>query len=160
MRNFVGSASTVTATEKWLQALQAGQCFARGNLLAASVGNLNQWQLKNPAASGKTVLVRSFFITPGANNSIVISFFDTDLTTDVGAGINLLEGAAAGVAHLRTQQTAALVGTELFELSVLATSPFVSPVEWFAQLGAGQGLVVQQNNANVLGQCGFLWLEQ
>ncbi len=160
MRTWLGTASSVTSTEKWLSALQAGQCFGRFANLAAGAGVVNQVQLFNPVASGKTALVRTF-VGSAANNAFInVALWDTALGTDVGAGFNLLDGGPAAACHIRTAQPAAITGSVFMEFLVIAATSFQPVVEWVAQLAGGQGIVVETRDQNLQLSCAYLWMEQ
>lgn len=160
MRVNPGLLTSTTSTEKWLAALAAGQAFAANGAIAASPGNISIAQLKNPVGSGKTLLVRTTFITISVAGLMAIGLYDVDLTSDGGAGINLLSGGAAGVAHFRFQQPAAGVGTTILQFSLQANTVFTPPFEWFAQLAPGQGLITWPLTVNVQNTTCFQWLEQ
>src|SRR6266850_2037921 len=59
MRQNLGTALTVTATEKWLAAVQSGQAFGQFASQNAVAAQFSYVQLFNPAASGKTLLLRA-----------------------------------------------------------------------------------------------------
>src|SRR6267142_1192683 len=110
MRQNVGTATTVTATDQWLAYIQAGKAFVLGARLAATAANIGHVQLFNPVASGKTVLARRVIVSCSAVDGLDLNVYNTALTTDAGAGINMLSGGAAGVAHVRTQFNGAELG--------------------------------------------------
>jgi len=159
MRSSVGLNINVTATEKWLQALQAGQGFTNFANVAAVAAQFTFIQIFNPGGSGRTVLVRSFIMQMGAATFFYTAFDNTARTTDAGAGINLLSGGAAGVAHVRSETNAADSTTHFGLVAVPINQAFSPPIEWFAQLAPGQGMscVSALVNQTLYGQ--FYWLE-
>lgn len=160
MRNFLGTATTVTATEKWLAALQAGQAFGGAVVVAPLAGNISEAQLFNPNASGKTALVRAIAITPNVAALCGVTFFNTALATDNGALPNLLSGAAASVCHMRSATPAAIDGTIFYEVSIAANGTHTPFVEWFCQLAPNQGMVIFVNVFNVQLTAAFMIIEQ
>lgn len=160
MRNFLGTAQTVTATEKWLAAVQAGQAFFRGALVTPAAAQFAECQLINPGGATVTVLVRMALTwVNGAANAVDIRRFDTNLATDVGAGINLLTGGAAGQAHVRSAIPAALDGT--FNASFIATNVSSTNAfpDWAFSLAPGQGILLANENAQVNMNVLWFWME-
>lgn len=159
MRQNLGTALTVTATEKWLAAVQAGTAFSQNASQNAVAAQFSHIQLFNPAASGKTVLLRAVLASTGAAAAVGFSMDNVQRTTDAGAGVNLLDGAAASVAHLRQETNAALQGTQFGSVLTAAGVPLIIPIEWFAQLAPGQGLSTFATVVNVQLVTWFMWIE-
>jgi len=159
MRINVGSQASVTASEKWLTYIQAGQAFAGTFLNPGLAGNFSIVQLFNPVASGKTVLVRRVVASLGATSQMLIAIFNTALTTDQGAAQNLLVGGAASVAHIRSVQQAGQVGTSITTLDLNVGSPQYLGPDWLCQLPAGTGIVVQAGAVAIEVGAGFYWAE-
>jgi len=154
-----GADIEVIATERWLDETRGGRAFARGGVLAASVGNLGHHQIFNPAASGVIALVRAVIASLGSADAIILTTHNTALTTLVGAGTNLLFGGAAGACVYRTQNNAALLGTEITRVLLQANLPINVALEWFGELGPAEGLVVATGNANIQSTAFFQWIE-
>src|SRR5262249_31100938 len=112
------------------------------------------------AASGKTALLRGIGISVGAASECNFALFDTQLATDNGAGFNLLDGGAASVSHGRSSNPAAPQGNVVGRISIAANTPFFLPIEWFAQLAAGQGFLVATITTNLNLDVMYLWTEQ
>lgn len=159
MRQNLGTALTVTATEKWLAAVQAGQAFSQFASQNAVAAQFSHVQLFNPAASGKTLLLRAVIGSTNPAAAIGFSMDNTQRTTDAGAGVCLLDGAAAGVGHVRQETNAALQGTQFGSVLTQAGVPDIIPIEWFAQLAPGQGLSTFATLVNVQLVAWFMWTE-
>lgn len=159
MRINAGTAISVTATELWLSEIRAGNAFARGIYLAASVGNLSEIQLFNPVASNKIVIVRSILAASSGLSSIDLRTHNTALGTLVGAGVNLLAGAAAAQGELRTATPAAADGTSFATIRAAAETELYIVPDWFMELGAGEGLIVTSVLANSGNGAFFTWRE-
>lgn len=161
MRIGLGSAVTVTAsTERWLAAVQAGQAYSFGVNLPASPGNVSEIQLLNPVGSGRTATMRFAVVSCNTVQNFDIRRFDTALATDVGAGINMLLGGAAGVCHVRSAQPAALDGSLLNVFLMAASSPFYLSADWLFILAPGQGVLVAPEGANTQCAATYGWMEQ
>jgi hypothetical protein len=75
--------------------------------------------------------------------------YDTDLTTDQGALLNLLIGGAAAVSHIRRQDNNGLLGTLLTHRYLAANAPVVIYPSWGPELSPGGGIVVAPDTQNV-----------
>jgi len=159
MRQNLGTALTVTATDKWLSYIQAGQAFVLGARMAAGAGVINHVQLFNPVGSGKTVLARRVIVSCSVVDGLDLNIHNAALATDAGAGINMLSGGAAGVAHIRTQQNAAELGTVVSPVSNPALTPFVHGGDWLFQLAPGQGALVCHFTVNENLNGTWFWAE-
>jgi hypothetical protein len=159
MRLSLGGGLTVTATEKWLSEIRAGRAFAKGRLQAAVASENSHVQLKNPAASGKTAIVRSVLVSTPTAMLVSFQTYDTDLTTDVGAGRNLLSDGANGVAHIRSQTNIGVLGTKVGELHFPANHPLSIAPEWLWEMGDGEGILVVGGTVNVALSALFMWIE-
>jgi len=158
MRQNLGTALTVTSTEKWLSYLQAGQTFSKGAALAPGAA-FAHIQLYNPAASGKTILLRNLFFDIGALVSVHINIDNVARVTDAGAGINMLSGAAAGVGHVRTEANAAEQGAVFNQWSPLANTVVKPYSDWVIQLGPAQGVTLVAITNNITLEAAFQWAE-
>ncbi len=155
----LGRAITVTATERWLDEIRAGRAFSRGAFLGASVGNVSMVQLFNPVGSGVNVIVRLLIVSVDATGFAQVYQYNTPLTNDSGAGVNLLSGGAAGQAHVRNQVNAVSLGTLLHNIPILANTPIIPVADWFMELGPGEGVHVHTALQNVGTSGNFQWLE-
>ena len=160
MRQNLGTALTVTATEKWLAAVQAGTAFGMFGSQNAVAAQFSHVQLFNPVASGKTALVRAIIVATGAAGAAGFNIDNTARAVDGGAGINLINGGAAGVCHVRTEANAGVQGTQFGSVLTLASVSVVLPIEWFMQLAPGQGLTMYATAVNVQLVASFFWVEQ
>jgi hypothetical protein len=160
MRINVGSQASVTASEKWLSYIQAGQAFAFAASLGPTAGVISHVQLFNPVGSGKTVLVRRAFSSlVTSTDTINLNLYNTALATDVGAGLNLLSGAAAGQAHVRSGTNATQLGTNFAQLYTAIAQPQPFGPDWLCQLAAGQGVLVCGSAVNTWAVASFYWVE-
>ena len=159
MRINVGSQASVTASEKWLTYIQAGQAFAMAGLQGGVAAQNSHVQLFNPVASGKTVLVRRVMVSASLVDELDLTLYNTALATDVGAGVNLLSGAAAGVAHVRTTTNAGILGTIFHRFQNPANTPALLGPDWLCQLPAGTGLVFAEVTVNQAGVATYYWAE-
>lgn len=151
---------TVTDLPYWMSELRAGRCFFRQLKVANLAANFSMFQLKNPAASGVVVEVFSLSVVLTGAAEYVISRNDTDLTTDVGTGFNLLTGGAASLAHVRSDQVAAIPGTSYGTADKIPSMPAEEQLPgWFMSLSAGQGVQVSHNVLNTSIYGAFFWRE-
>ena len=159
MRVGLGGAVTVTATERWLAEIRSGRAFTRGGFSGPTAATLSHLQLFNPAASGVTIIIRAVIVAVSATGLVAIVTHNTALTTLVGAGVNLLAGGAAGLGELRSLDNAVQLGTIADRLSLIADTPSDVVPEWFFELGAGEGILVNSENANVRTIATYHWIE-
>lgn len=148
MRIAFGGGLTVTATDRWYAEIRAGRAFTGTGDVGAVVGEFSHIQLFNPAGSGRILLVHRFVVT--ALNVIAISMFthNTELTTDNGAGANLLAGSTAGQGHVRQQTNVSVLGTEVRGWIIVANNPLDFVKEWDFELGEGEGIHVACTSTN------------
>ena len=143
----------------WLNEIRAGRGFVHSVRLAASVGNNGHVQLFNPAASGITVLVKRLSHSSGGAPLAHMTQHNTELTTDAGAGVNLLSGGGAAAAHLRSVDNSGVLGTIIGNHEIPATTPLLWFDDWFMELGEGEGLVAVNGSVNVSINATFFWIE-
>lgn len=160
MRISTGTTVNVSAnTERWLSEIRTGRAFTLGASLGPTAANNSHVQLFNPVASGIVVLVRVVICGPTVNDLILLRQHNTALTTLTGNGINLLSGAAASVAEVRTLDNAGLLGTNMGGFRVLANSSQQFGPDWLFELGAGEGLAIVPFTVNNGCAASFAWLE-
>jgi len=137
-----------------------GAFLGRGSQAGAAANNAHV-QLKNPAASGKTVYVDSAtYEGNGTAQFVDFAFFDTDLTTDIGAGSSKTDGGAAGVAHVRAQNNATLLGaTSLTQAGAVANAAYKWTFDPPLKLAQGRGVVMRAGTQNLTLAGGFEWRE-
>jgi len=156
----LGTQASVTASEKWLTYIQAGQAFGLASSLGPTAAVISHVQLFNPAASGKVVLVRRCFSSlVTSTDTINLNLYNVALATDVGAGVNLLNGGAAAVSHVRTANNATQLGTNFAQLYTAIGQPQAFGPDWLCELTAGQGLVVCGSAVNTWAVASFYWVE-
>lgn len=105
-------------------------------------------QLYNPAASGVTVLVDAIAVSPYANTTMALKWFNTEADTEIFAWPSLLLDAGAGNAVLRRHNNVALQGSYLGIITLLAFQPYTfrpkAPIEYEEE----KGLIVQSLDVN------------
>lgn len=159
MRLEPGAQINVTATERWFTEIRAGRAFTRGLHLAASVGNVSEIQLLNPAASGVAAIIRSIKVGLSVADRVHLRTYDTALGTAVGAGFNLLAGGTAAKGLIKSANPAAEDGTLIEEYRALVdvTQEFVT--DWGWELAAGKGILIATLSANEALAVTFKWIE-
>lgn len=111
-------------------------------------------QLKNPAASGKIVLLDLLVIFL-IGTGLRIGRYDTDLTRDDGTWANATSGGANGVAHIRAQTIGSTMGTQLFYVDNVLDGSIVVPLSIPIMLLEGEGFIVVNNTVNKNLGCTF-----
>ena len=79
-------------------------------------GGRGKCQLFNPAASGVTVLLDSFWGSIGMQGFDYMRRYDVELTTDVGTGEDINGNGNASLAHIRTEVSVPDLNPALVEL--------------------------------------------
>ena len=122
-----------------------------GYISQAGVAAQNSYaQVKNPAASGKTVYVdRASCDCDSTIRPLLASLYNTDLTTDGGALVNKDAGGAAASSHVRSDTNAAALGTTIAQTTAPASLSGVFVFNPPVKLGAGEGLAIRCGSANV-----------
>lgn len=159
MQITLGGQTVVTATEQWRADIRAGRAFGKGDFAGPVAGQYAHMQLLNPGGSGKQVIIRSVILSHDGTSKVQIARYDTACATDISAGANMLIGGAAGVAHLRLETSAGLLGTVLFQLNALTSDPVFPVPDWFCELSPGQGIVARMNIVNLTLEANFFWVE-
>lgn len=159
MRITLGGGLAVQQTERWFSEMRAGRTFSRGGNVSPGAAAFAEIQLFNPAGSGVTVLVYRLLAGAGANDATQIRTFNTALTTLVGTGINLLAGGAAAVAEIRTNNPAALDGTQVSQTYAPANVTFERVDVWSWELGAAEGIIIAAGAVNISLAAEFYWNE-
>jgi len=160
MRIGYGTSVTVPSQqERWFSEMRAGRTFGRGAIIAGVAATFAQCQLFNPVASGITVLVYRAAGSSVAADTMQVRQHNTALATLIGSGFNLLSGAAASVAEIRSSNPAAQDGTIIGPQQVLATTTLSLGEVWMTELGPGEGLLVANNTLNTTTVVNFFWNE-
>lgn len=107
-----------------------------------AVGEYMHVQLFNPAGSGITVLVDRCQVVSDVDGGLRFGFYDTELTSDIGAGASKKNGGAAAKAHIRRQSIAAITGTILINMLSLADVGRVYDFPYPLELAEGEGAIV------------------
>ena len=143
----------------WLREIRNNRGFVRGVSQPAVSGEQGHIQLFNPAASGITGLI--FLVRGGLGGTGTGTFrqFNTELTTDVGAGFNLDVGAAAAACHLRRQTNAGLLGTEHTDNRMIGNTMYDLTPLWAYELAEGEGVMFVNATANESFTVNYYWIE-
>ncbi len=159
MRINLGSQASATVTDQWLAYLQAGKAFSRGGVSQGAAGQFPHAQLFNPAASGKTAVVHGLLVDVSAIFAVHFNVDNVARAVDIGAGVNMLSGAAAGVCHFRTESNAVEQGAVFNSFSPQAQTIIQPYFGWFFILGAGQGLTLVGITVASSIEVNFQWAE-
>src|SRR5262249_1247098 len=157
MRQNLGTFISATSTDQWLAFLQQGKAFSKGGVSTGAPGQFPHAQLFNPAASGKTVIVHGLIVDTSGVFAVHFNVDNVARATDAGAGVNMLSGGAAGVAHFRTESNAAEQGAVFNSFSPPTQTPIQPYFGWFFQMTAGQGLTLVGVAAAVGIEVNFPW---
>ncbi len=149
----------ISTTDRWYAELRSGRAFGAGFLTAAGVGSFSKNQLKNPAGSGKQVIVYNITNSTPVAGRLWFVAYDVDLTNDFGAGFNRLLGGAAGVAHGRFLSDGTLPGTVMEEVGIGANIPYTTAVPFMFELSPGKGLYCVVDTLNQALTTNFQWIE-
>lgn len=117
-------------------------------------------QIHNPAASGKTVIVRSVRVSATVATYVRLAIYNTALTTSVATKANKDSGGAAPVANIRSATNAGELGTAIGSHRIAAVTPTEMIAAGPILLGAGEGLVVLDVNVNDTLTGTFEWTEE
>ena len=126
--------------------------------MAYSVNEASKYswtQLKNPASSGKTILVDKAIYTSNAAGSVLTQFYNTDLSTDYNDTQNMKSGGSVGVAQIRVEQTTTANLTSGFYLEiyyVLASTLVEITYEYPIILEEGKALCARWGTVNTFTQ--------
>lgn len=134
--------------ERLAQRLGGGQLFIQSDLQGAVSAQYGHFQVKNPTSSGKELVVIAFVINPASAMDLQISTYDTDLTVDSGALVNLNLGGTAASSHMFRQANAGILGTIVGRCAASA-SPSQNVMRLPAKLPPGKGLCVSAGTVNV-----------
>lgn len=132
-----------------------GFAFIFGGWLDSTAGEYSHVQVMNPTGSGKVVFIDQYSIASAANSQVRTGFFDTELTTDLGAFVNKLAGGSAASAHLRIQRDSSALGTSYQTVWLLQYSTFPFMLTPPVELAAGKGFILELTTANTAGICSF-----
>ena len=130
--------------------------FIGGEAIGAQAGGGNHIQVSNPAGSGGTVLVDAFWGNLGPDPQCHICRYDVLLTTDVGTGEDINGNGNASLAHIRTETSAALLGTSL---SLLSVPDSMGSLTYPIAIADGDGILWRCNQASNYLQMSFIWRE-
>lgn len=159
MKVNAGSLITVSGLQQWYNAIRAGRAFSRRTSRTAVAAEFAHVQLFNPAASGVTLLVRRITVRVGTTAATYVNLYSVELTTLVGAGYNLQVGAAAGLGVTRTQSNAVQLGNTVRDVYVTTTEDRTVQEDYFCELPANTGILVNHEAQNSLIVACFEWEE-
>lgn len=143
----------------WLAEIRNGRAFETGGGQSGVALQFSELQLLNPAGSGVTVTIHRVVGTIGGVSSLFYRTHGTALATLIGNGVNLQIGGAASAAQFRSETVAAIDGTVIRAVDVLANTPVYLAEEWDAVLGPGEGVLVAGATANTRITATFEWVE-
>jgi len=153
--------STVQAANGELNNVNAGKCFVAQVPVFANAGNLSIAQLWNPAGSGLSlVLNKILFYTATGPTAPGLLSHNAALTTLFGNGKNKKLGSPDSQAQIRTQYSAAQIGTPLIYSGLVASGeatelvlsePLIIP--------PGYGANAALTTVNVTINASFQWSE-
>lgn len=145
--------------DRWLREMRAGRAFMAKLTNAPGAGNLAHTQLFNPVGSTITVILYHVWFSLSAAGGIRIAHYNTALTTLETTSRNMLSGGAAPVAEVRVQATAASIGSPFWESRIPAGQLFHPNIEWITELGAGEGVILEEYFASINVEGSFAWIE-
>lgn len=146
-------------TTEWLSELRAGRAFSQTLALGATPAEYGHVQLFNPASSGVKIVVYTANAIGSSAMALYLSLYNTALTTDGGAGVNLLSGGSAGAGHIRSATDASQLGTALHFIQHAAGEHKYFEPRWLCQLGESEGVAVYASTVNVGMAVSFQWIE-
>lgn len=153
------SLSMNNATETALVQLNVSRMWGATIVGTAAAGNKAIAELKNPAASGKTLFVYSLdFFVPVA--MAVNLLLDGTTLTPVGTGLNLTLGGAAGVALVGGGNQLAPTGSLVYTSpSLTANADYAIPLQWLLAIPQGHNIQLQGQTVNQAFTCNVRWSE-
>jgi hypothetical protein len=159
MRINLGGLVSVSATDRWYDEIRRGRAFRLGAFQVAVAGEYSMIQILNPAGSGVNCLIYDLSIGPQAQAGLVWRRYDAALATDVGAGVNLLVGGAAGACHVYKASGVAALGTAIAYFQQIALQSLQPLWPWVCELGPGKGCLANADGGNIRLDASFSWLE-
>jgi len=158
MKIRTGGTIAVTGVDRWIDDIRAGRAFAAGGNEVGGA-NMSFVQLMNPAGSGITIIIKALILCPTVTSINHIAVHNTALTNLLDNGVNLLSGGSDGLGEIRGQQSAVALGTRFMQIPLLDDRPYIVPGSWFMELGAGEGIVMNQSFSGVDGIANWHWIE-
>ena len=157
--NPVTSLSMQNAFETVLAQLSVSRMWGATIVGTAAAANKAIAELKNPAASGKTLWVYSLdFFVPAA--MAVNLLLDGTTLTPVGTGFNLTAGGAAGVALVGGGNQLAPTGSLIYTSPSLAiNADYAVPLQWLLAIPQGHNIQLQGQTVNQAFTCNVRWSE-
>mgnify|MGYP001590096182 CR=1 FL=1 len=143
----------------WLYELRNGRAYQGYATQAAVAAQYPHVQLFNPAASGKTIIVRLAKVFSTALQNIHQRLYDTALATNQANVQNLLSGGAAAVGQTRSATDVAILGTAFGNFGAVADESRDLFGEWVCVLAAAQGFLVNGATVNTQLSATFQWVE-
>ena len=153
------SLSMLNASETPLIQLSQSRMWGATIVGTAAAANKAIAELKNPAASGKTLWVYSLdFFVPTA--MAVNLLLDGTTLTPVGTGFNLTLGGAAGVALVGGGNQLAPTGSLVYTSPSLAINvDYAIPQPWLLAIPQGHNIQLQGQTVNQAFTCNVRWSE-
>lgn len=151
--------SAPQALDEILGALGRGRTFAATITGTAGVGNKAIAQIKNPAATGKTLyfLLGDLWVATAMSVSVV---FDGTDNAGATAPIAMFDGTGVSVATVGGSNAAAVVGTAFITTpSLAANTAYLLPSWFWAALPPGKNMQFQGGTANQAFTVNVRWIE-
>lgn len=126
-----------------------GQAFFGGTNLSGVAAEFSHIQIYNPAGSGVELLIDGAFTSINVTSTVYLRYFDTELTTVSGFWFNQKRDGSFGVAVLRRQTDAAILGSRIFQWRSLANTPYTLVFPSPVLLPAATGLIFATGGVNV-----------
>lgn len=127
----------------------SGAAFIMPGVCQALAANLSHCQLINPVGSNKRAIISGLQVSADVASAVSIRYFDSPLSTLVGAPVSKLSGGAASAMEYRTQNSPAPIGTTIlygnyFQANQIQNLSFKEPIV----LNPGRGLVGLSSSIN------------
>jgi len=126
----------------------SGSAYILGSWQTPTSAQYGAVQIKNPAASGVAALVDQITLSIPAGLVRSIRRYDTDLATDVGAGLNVDIGGANAKCHVRQETNATLNGSIITRSFDAAGGTLVHDFKRPLVLSPGQGIMLVCETVN------------
>lgn len=136
------------------------EIFFAGKYQAGTASNYTHIQLMNPAGSGITLLIDKIAWVIATTFWLDHAFYDTELTTDDGAGAARSKTGGAALAHLRSQQNLSELGTTYRQARNASIQTWVETVYTMPiEILDGDGYMLHNSNTNSFLAAYFEWRE-
>lgn len=157
--NITSGASIQFASESVILALANAHVYGASIVGTAAAANKAVAELKNPAASGKSIFVYSMDVFVPVAMAVNLFLAGTTLTP-AGTGFNLQVGGANGVALVGGGNQLAPTGSLVYTSpSLTANASFSIPLPWLVDLPQNTNIQLQGQTVNQAFTCNVRWIE-